>query len=498
MQRNISRLTTATYDLLIIGGGINGCAIANLAASAGASVALIEKGDFASGTSSKSTKLLHGGIRYLENLEFDLVAESLKERYIQWQAAPHLVKPMPFIIPVYQGDARPLWMMQLGVFLYDFLSGKYRVGQHRRLSYEDVTTAAPSINRKGLLGAVEYFDTQMDDARITLENALMADAKGACVANYVEARELIKQRDKVVGVKAQDVLTGQALDIYAATVISTVGPWSNEMRQMDVPRSLPRLRLTKGVHIVYQGQIAPQAFLIQAKDRRIFFVIPFKSNTLIGTTDTDYDGNPDNVKVEEEDLQYLLREASRVFPSISFDSRKIIATFAGLRPLVFDKGTPGKISRKHAIEQTSSGLWYVLGGKFTTYRAMAQETIEKAMPQLKGKLPFSGQWTLYGSGAVSEEIKLISQRYNVSFELVRHLMSVYGSRYTDLLELIKTFPELNGPICTCSPTVKAQIVYAKQMEMAVRWEDIFERRLQLQYNHCVSKACLKSVRGHTP
>ncbi len=493
MQRNADILSKTHFDLLVIGGGINGTAIASLASAAGARVALIEKGDFACGTSSKSTKLLHGGIRYLENLEFDLVSESLKERYIQWQAAPYLVKPMSFIIPVYQGDPRPLWMMRIGVALYDFLSGKYRIGLHRSLSYQEVVNEAPSINRQGLLGAVEYSDAQMDDARLVLENALMADSRGAQLANYVEALDLIKDNGQVVGVKAKDLISGNTFDVRAKTVIATVGPWSNMLREKDIPHAMPRLRLTKGIHLVYQGQLSPQAFLIQAPDKRIFFMIPFHGNTLIGTTDTDYKEGPDDVKVTDADVQYLLTQARRVFPAIAFDSAKIITTFAGLRPLVFDQGDPRKISRKHAVEKTYSGLWYVLGGKFTTYRAIAEDAIKKALPQLSNKLPFSGKWAVYGSGGSNEELKLVSQRYGVSIEAIKHLMGIYGSRFGDVLDLTKQAPDLKEPICTCTATIAAQVVYAKQVEMAQTTGDIVERRLQLQYNACASKACLRKV-----
>ncbi len=493
MQRNIDNLSKSNFDLLVIGGGINGTAIASLAAAAGARVALIEKGDFACGTSSKSTKLLHGGIRYLENFEFDLVSESLRERFIQWQAAPYLVKPMSFIIPVYQGDPRPLWMMRIGVTLYDLLSGKYRIGQHRVLSYQEVVNETPSINRQGLLGAVEYFDAQMDDARLVLENALMADSRGAQLANYVEAVELIKDNGRAVGVKAKDLISGNGFEVRAKTVIATVGPWSNSLMEKDIPHAMPRLRLTKGIHLVYQGQLSPHAFLVQAPDKRIFFVIPFHGNTLIGTTDTDYRGSPDEVAVSDTDIQYLLKEARRVFPSIAFDTSKIITSFAGLRPLVFDKGDPRKISRKHAVEKTYSGLWYVLGGKYTTYRAIAEDVIKKAMPQLANKLPFSGKWTVYGSGGSNEELKIVSQRYDISIETIKHLMGIYGSRFIDVLDLTKESPALKEPICTCTATIAAQVVYASQVEMAQTSTDIIERRLQLQYNACTSKACLSQV-----
>ena len=348
MIRDILVLPKNKFDLIVVGGGINGAAIAHLAAAVVLSVALLEKNDFASGTSSKSTKLLHGGIRYLENFEFDLVHEALKERFIQWQAVPYLVKPLAFVIPVYKNDARPLWMMKLGVWLYDFLSGKYKIGNHRFLSVAEITALAPGINADGLVGGVEYFDAQMDDARICLENVLMADKLGALAANYAQVEGFIKDdHQRAIGVRARDVLSGQQMDIFASRIIVTAGPWSDELIQKDVPLSVKRLRPTKGVHIVYQGEISSSAFLLQSRqDKRIFFVIPFKGNSLIGTTDTDYHQGPDSVKVEEADIQYLLQEASRVFPNINFDTSKIITTFAGLRPLVAEKGDPSKISRK--------------------------------------------------------------------------------------------------------------------------------------------------------
>lgn len=495
MIRDISRLTQSKFDLVVVGGGINGAAVAHLAAACGASVVLLEKGDFASGTSSKSTKLLHGGIRYLENFEFDLVHESLRERFIQWQAAPYLVKPMSFVVPVYKNDKRPLWMMQLGVWLYDFLSGKYKIGQHRFLSAAEITSLAPGINADGLIGGVEYFDAQMDDARLCLENVLMADLKGAVVANYVEVAGFIKDNNhRAIGVKARDRISNQTMDIFASKIIVTAGPWSDELIEKDVPHSVKRLRPTKGVHIVYQGEISPSAFLLQSRqDKRIFFVIPFKGNTLIGTTDTDYNQSPDSVRVEEADIHYLLQEAGRVFPNISFDRSKIITTFAGLRPLVADKGDPSRISRKHDIECNSSGIWFVMGGKYTTYRAIAEEAVARALPHLAPKMPFGRQYTLYGSGGSNEELKILSQRYDVPLDLVRYLLGIYGSRFSDVLNITRGNNQLKERICSCSPAIVAQVVYAQQVEMAQTVEDVMERRLDLSYMGCPKGDCRRII-----
>ena len=495
MIRDISRLTQNKFDLVVVGGGINGAAIASLAAACGISVALLEKGDFASGTSSKSTKLLHGGIRYLENFEFDLVHESLKERFIQWQAVPYLVKPMPFVVPVYKTDARPLWMMKLGVWLYDFLSGKYRIGRHRSLSAAEIAALAPGINPDGLMGGVEYFDAQMDDARLCLENVLMADLRGAAAANYVEVEGFIKDNNqRAIGVKAIDRLSGQRMDIFASKIIVAAGPWSDELIEKDVPRSVKRLRPTKGVHIVYRGEISPSAFLLQSRqDRRVFFVIPFKGHSLIGTTDTDYHQDPDSVKVEDADVQYLLQEAGRVFPNINFDRSKIITTFAGLRPLVADRGQPSRISRKHTIETHSSGICFVMGGKYTTYRAIAEEALGQALPHLVPKMPYGGQYTLYGSGGSNEELKILSQRFEVPIELIRYLQGIYGSRFADVLNITRGHDQLKERICSCSAAIAAQVLYARDVEMAQNTEDVMQRRLELSFLDCPQGDCRRAI-----
>jgi glycerol-3-phosphate dehydrogenase len=493
--RDTSRLTKNKFDLIVVGGGINGAATAHLAAACGISVALLEKGDFAGGTSSKSTKLMHGGIRYLENFEFDLVHESLRERFIQWQAAPFLVRPLSFVIPVYKNDPRPLWMMKLGVWFYDLLSGKYRIGHHRSLSVAEITSLAPGINLDGLMGAVGYVDAQMDDARLCLENVLMADLRGAVAANYVEVESFIKDNNqRAIGVKAHDRSSGRRMDIFASKIIVTAGPWSDELIQKDVPHSVKRLRLTKGVHIVYRGEISPSAFLLQSRsDRRIFFVIPFKGNSLIGTTDTDYHQSPDSVQVEEADIQYLLQEACRVFPNINFDRSKIITTFAGLRPLVAEVGHPSRVSRKHAIECNSSGITFVMGGKYSTYRAIAEDAVGKALPHLASKMPYGGQYPLYGSGGGNEELKILSQRFEVPLDLIRYLQGIYGSRLGDVLNIAQGNNQLKEKLCSCSPAIAAQVIYAQQVEMAQTVEDVVARRLGLSYLDCPTGNCRRAI-----
>jgi len=376
-ESNLSQLASKQYDVLVIGGGINGAAVADLAASKSLKVALLEKNDFASGTSSKSTKLMHGGLRYLETFEFGLVRESLKERFIQLQKFPHLVKPLPFIIPVYKSNPRPLWLIKSGVFLYDFLSGKYLIQKHCSLSIDEICDLIPGIKREGLLGGVMYYDAQMDDVRLCLENVNKAEEKGVCAVNHVEVKNIIKEKGRAVGVKVYDLLDQKVFEVRAKKIVCAVGPWTNNFLHKEQDSRLPGVRTTKGVHIVCRGQIAKQAIVFQTrKENRIFFVIPWKGNSLVGTTDTDFTGNPDDVRVEEEDIEYLLNEVKCFLPGSTFCKDNIISTFAGLRPLVFQKGSPSKVSRRHMIEESNSGIIYIMGGKYTIYRKMAEDVLK--------------------------------------------------------------------------------------------------------------------------
>ncbi len=480
MKRDLNKFTRGSYDVLIIGGGINGAAVANTASLNGLSVALIEKDDFASGTSSKSTKLVHGGLRYLENFEFDLVREALVERSIQIKSAPHLVKPLAFIIPVTKSDPRPLWMMRLGVFLYDFLSGKYLVEKHRSLSIGEILQLIPGLNAPELLGGVMYYDAQMDDARLCLENVLQADYHGAHAANYVEAVSLIKELGKARGVVARDRLTGKTFEIKSKKIVCCVGPWTNIFMGKEKSQSPQKVRTTKGVHLVYQGQICPHALLFSTKkDKRVFFIIPWLGNSLIGTTDTDFTGSPDAVSVTEGDVDYLLEEAAKALPLYSFKRENIITTFAGLRPLVYQEGSPAHVSRKHVIRESYSGIFYVMGGKYTTYRSIAEDCVKRL---IKTKLIDTQQrYPLYGGGKIEEHPDRVAEEFNVPPAVVSSLMGIYGSRYKDVLGLVKKDTRLKEPITGTSPVIKAQVKYAIETEMACKAEDILWRRLSLGY-----------------
>ena len=395
MIRDIGQLKRNQFDILVIGGGINGAAISRDAALRGARVALIEKDDFASGASGKTTKLIHGGIRYLEQFNFKLVWESLRERAILLRQAPHLVKPLEFIIPVYKDDPRSLLKIKAGVFIYDALAAGNNISPHRAFKKEEVLRLEPNINSLNLKGVVLYSDAQMDDIRLCLENVISAYNAGASVANKTEAVGFIKDKGRIIGTEAQDRLTGERFFIRASMVINATGAWSNRIIKLDEPASLDITRPTKGVHIVYKRLPHQRAILLSAhKDKRVFFAIPWRGYSLIGTTDTDYAGSADKVYANSNDVEYLLEEAGRIFGAKSLKKEGIIATFAGLRPLVNTQGKPAwQVSREHLIRESRSGLISVVGGKYTTYRHLAEQVTDLALAKINAstKLSIDGE-----------------------------------------------------------------------------------------------------------
>jgi len=395
MRRDIEQLKANHFDILIIGGGINGCAIARDAALRGAKLALIEKEDFASGASGKTTKLIHGGIRYLEQFNFKLVCESLRERAVLLKQAPHLVKPLEFIIPVYKHDPRSLLKIRTGVFIYDRLAGGNNIRPHRSLKKHEVLSLEQNIDSLNLKGGVLYCDAQMDDIRLCLDNAISAYDTGASLSNKTEAIGFIKEKGRIIGIEARDKLTGEQFFIRAGMVINATGAWSNRIIKLDDPASLDITRPTKGVHIVYRRLPHERAILLSAhKDKRVLFIIPWRGYTLIGSTDTDYAGSADDAYADTNDVEYLLEEARRVFGLKNLDRKGIITTFTGLRPLVNtqDKLT-WQVSREHLIKESPSGLISVVGGKYTTYRHLAEQVVGLALAKINAstKLSIDGE-----------------------------------------------------------------------------------------------------------
>ena len=493
MQRDISKFTYGTYDILIVGGGINGAAIAHMAALNGLKAALLEKNDFASGTSGRSTKLIHGGLRYLETFDLDLVREALRERFFLLRDAPHLVKPLSFIVPVYRGDRKPLWMMRLGVWLYDQLAGKYKIGRRRFVPRDELLGSMSGLKEEGLLGGVSYYDAQMDDARLVLENVLSARAHGAHVANYAEVRSFLKKDGKAAGVLAFDRVGEREFEISARKVVCAVGPWTNVLMHEEEGNVPPLVRTTKGIHVVCEGQLSYRALIIPtSRDKRVFFVIPWMGNSLIGTTDTDYTADPDAAAAGQDDIDYLFRELRRVFSEGTFQEEKIVTIFAGLRPLVHKRGEPAQISRDHVIKEAYSGVIYVIGGKYTTYRKIAEDCLKRIV-RSRPLADTRAGFPVYGSGEITEGAQVVAERNGLDIDIVKYLMDFYGTRYIDVLQLIQNDPALKEPLCACSPAIRAQVVYAIETEMAVRNEDIIRRRLSLVYRPCRSGQCMKEI-----
>ena len=385
MKREINKLKSEFFDILIIGGGINGCAIARDAALRGAKVALIEKNDFASGASGNSTKLIHGGLRYLEQFNFKLIREALSEREILLKTATQWVRPLEFIVPVYKGDPRSLFKMKMGIFLYDRLAGNKNIAPHRHLKKRDILALEPGIQSENLLGGVTYWDAQMDDVGLCLANALSAYEAGACVANKVEVIDFIKAQGRIEGTFTKDNLTGENFEIRAGLVINTTGAWSNLILNKDRIHATPITRPTKGIHLVTAKLPHTRAILFSARsDKRVLFAIPWHGFTLIGTTDTVCSSSPDEVYAVKEEVSYLLKETRRLFPSETLTEKEIITTFAGLRPLIYTKNEthPSQVSREHLIKESESGLLSVVGGKYTTYRKLAEEVVNTALLRL--------------------------------------------------------------------------------------------------------------------
>lgn len=380
---NIERLQKEEFDLVIIGGGINGAGVARDASSRGLKVALVEANDFASGTSSKSSKLVHGGIRYLENYEFGLVFEALSERAKLFDLAPHLVHPLRFALPVYKNSRVGMLKMGLGMFLYDLLSTFEAPELFEHLNKEETMDRLPHLDSKDLKGSYVYSDGYMDDDRLVIESLRSANEWGACIANYVKVSSGKWDGDVLKEVICEDQKSGKTFSIKGKHFIGSLGPWSDIFGKAVLKDWKPILRPTKGIHITVAKERVDlkQAVVMFSNDqKRIIFGIPRHEMVIFGTTDTDYQEDPSDVKTKEEDVRYLLEVVNQHFPGIKLTANDIISSYAGIRPLVNDgSNSESKTSREHEIMQNGKNVTLVAGGKYTTYRLIAEEVIEKAL-----------------------------------------------------------------------------------------------------------------------
>lgn len=381
--QNIKKMKTQEFDIVVIGGGINGAGVARDASARGLRVALIEGRDFASGTSSKSSKLIHGGIRYLENFEFKLVFEALSERTRLFDMAPHLVHPLRFMLPLYEDSRVGMFKMGLGMWAYDALSLFQAPELHERLDAKESLQRFPAIRSKDLCGSYIYSDAYMDDDRLVHETLRAAHENGAVCANYVKATGTKFTNGKISEILCKDALTEQEYSIHTRHVISSVGPWTDDVGQKLFSDWKKVLRPTKGVHLTFSKNRLPltHAVVMAAeKSDRIVFGIPRNDMIIIGTTDTDFKEAPETVSTTTEDVKYLLSVIDYYFPGAQITAHDIIASYAGVRPLVNDGSeTEGKTSREHTIFSDPRGVTFVAGGKYTTYRLMCEQTVEQAL-----------------------------------------------------------------------------------------------------------------------
>ncbi len=491
MRRRPEALTEGRFDLLVLGGGITGAGVALDAATRGLRVALIDKGDFAGGTSSVSSKLIHGGLRYLEHGDFRLVYEALHERTRLLHNAPHLVRPLRFVLPLYDGARVPAWKWRAGLLLYDVLAGRGNIRRSRQRPLPLVAREFPGLCRAGLRGGLEYYDAQEDDARLCLEVLRTAAINGAVVANYVEATAFERQGGRARGVRAWDRLAGRELRIEARVVLNATGPWADVVRRLAGEEGGPLQRPTKGVHLVAPGRGLAAAFLfLHPADGRVFFVIPWLGKTLVGTTDTACDDAPDDVVVTPKDIAYLLEGHNHYFsPPLSLTD--LLGTFVGLRPLVRARpGEPSDLSREYQVATGPTGLITVSGGKYTTYRRMAEVITDVVLGRL-GLIRRCRTRDLRLDGAPDEPwegferaaIARLCARGLFSKEAARHLVARYGRRADDVAAYAESDPELARPVIEGEPDVGAEFAYQRDFEMAQTPADYLLRRTRLGLFH---------------
>ncbi len=381
MPDSIARLPApgSAFDLLVVGGGVTGAGIARDAALRGLHVLLVEKDDFGSGTSSRSSRLIHGGLRYLEHGQLKLVFEASAERRRLLRLAPHLVHPLRFVWPVYTGARVPFWKVVAGVTLYDALAAFRNVHRHHRLTARGVLAEEPALSPDGLRGGVSYYDAATDDARLTLANVLDAERAGAVVINHAAVRSFVLETGRVVGAHLVDGITGNTTHVRARATVNATGPWSDDVRRLEGAADRARVRGSKGTHIlVPHARVGNHAALtlLSPVDGRVMFALPSGAFTVFGTTDTFTDASPDQVRASEDDVAYLLRAANTFFPSARLARGDVVSAWAGIRPLVATAAnSPNAASREHAIAVTPAGVVTITGGKLTTYRIMAEQVV---------------------------------------------------------------------------------------------------------------------------
>ncbi len=494
----LSRLANERFDVLVIGGGITGAGAALDAASRGLRVALVEARDLASGTSSRSSKLIHGGLRYLEQFDFKLVYEALRERdLLVSKLAPHLVKPVSFMYPLYKKVVeRPY--VGAGLVLYDAMEGPRRpVPHHRHLSARGALKRAPALSPDRLAGAMLYYDAQVDDARHTLTVARTAAAHSAVVATRVSAVGLLREAGpareadgtRVTGARVRDEESGREFTVTAEAVVVCAGVWTDLVHELAGVQAGYRVRMSKGVHIVVpRAAVDANTGMILRTDKSVLFFIPWADHWIVGTTDTDWSGDRAEPAATQEDIDYILAAANRVLAH-PLTRADVIAVYAGLRPLVDPRAGNGskpttKLSREHVVDVPVLGLASIAGGKFTTYRLMARDVVDAAVADFSRDVPGSvtEQVPLLGAdglAAVQPAAGRLAEDYGVTRAAVEHLLGRYGTLAEEVLNLTRADAGLGRPLAEGHPYLRAEVAYAVTHEGALHVEDVLMRRTRL-------------------
>jgi glycerol-3-phosphate dehydrogenase len=491
-RADLDHLAATPVDLLVIGGGITGAGIARDAAMRGIRTGLLEAGDFGGGTSSRSTRLVHGGLRYLEHGWLRLVFESSRERRALLRIAPHLVRALPFTFPVHAGSRIGRGRLAAGLWLYDLLSLFRNVHLHRTLSRRAVLRLEPRLRDRDLLGGAVYWDAYCDDARLVLATVRAAHRAGARAASYAAATALEKAGNQVRGAIVADYVGGRQLAVHAHVIVNATGPWTDAIRRMDESGAEPLLRPTKGVHVAVPTRRVGNAgalTLTSPLDGRVLFVVPWNGITVIGTTDTDETGDPAEAAATAADVTYLLRSANAFFPDARLTIDDVVAAWAGLRPLLRNDqaATTAAVPREHRIVESASGLLTIAGGKLTTYRAMAAELVDVVAAKLHrmdgrdiAARAATDREPLPGGEVADLELlaRELAQEGPVG-EAVGHLVDTYGSEAAAVVNLAARDPSLAAPAAEGVPLLRAEVVHQARREMALAVSDVMIRRTHL-------------------
>jgi glycerol-3-phosphate dehydrogenase len=505
----VRELIDGDYDVVVIGGGMAGAGVARDLALRGLRVVLVDKGDFASATTSLSSKLIHGGLRYLELFEIGLVRESLRERETLRRLAPHLVRPLPFLIPVYHDSSRSLIKVRIGLKLYDWLTPGRDRERYRVLRPIDALSLEPAIGAPGLRGAGYYFDDLLVfPERLCLENVRSACRHGARAFNYCQVEEILRDtRGKIAGVRVRDLLSDRVVALRAPVVVNATGPWVDDVRAQAgiAERGRRILRRTKGIHCLLPS-LTERAIYHSTSDDRMIFVIPWREFSLVGTTDTDFDGDLDRVHATREEVDYLLAEVRKAVPDPRLRADAVVYTYAGVRPLSFEEGKrESDVSRAHRVVSEADGRFLsITGTKLTCFRSLAQalgdrvvRTLRRGGPSRTARLTLDGADDEAGTveARVWLDVSAEAAASGLPRETLETLVTTYGRAYPAVVELAGKVPGGSERLCPENPDIVAELHAAVQDEMAVSLQDVLLRRTGIGTSHCQGLDCAESIGG---